>query len=110
MRLSVSYRDHVLAITLNVVSLHIFPGSLVEEVLEIKILFCDGTCQRPYSIPQCNWGSLVRGPAKRVSERAVALDKPQMGSALEQMSSYRFMAARYLYLWIIGTDGWTFSK
>lgn len=43
--------DEVLPIALNVICLDVFSSPLIEEVLEVLVLFRDRASQRPHSIP-----------------------------------------------------------
>ena len=105
MCLGVRNRNHVFTIPLDVIRLDIFPGTLVKQVLEIIELVSDGTRQCPHGIPQAD-----RRPLIRCTERYYCLVKRPQSRQEKEKWSYRFMAAKYRYLCIIGTDGWIFSK
>lgn len=102
-RLRMSYRDHVFSVAPDVVGLDILPGSLVEEVFQINILLRNRTRQRPHGIAKTDGRPLVWGT------RCVPLASCR-GFIDRIRSTYRFIAARYLYLWIMGIEGWIFSK
>lgn len=61
MSLGVSYRNHVLPISLYVVQLEVFPCTLVEQVLQILELVRNRAGQGPHGVPEADGRSLARG-------------------------------------------------
>lgn len=94
--------DHVFTIALDIVHLDILACALVEEVFEVDILVRNRTSLRPHGISKTYGRTLGRG--------TVASIRLEMETMDVTATTYRFIAARYRYLCIMGTDGCIFSK
>lgn len=95
------------AVAFDVVGFDVFSSSLIEQIHHTSILLSHGTRQSPHCVPQRNRGALVRSSGAMLAvlpRRKISL------SLCVPAETHRFIAAKYLNLWIIGKDGCTLSK
>lgn len=98
-------RYHVLAIAFVEIHVDIFASPLIEQLFMAMILVCDSAGQSPHSVAETDGWPLMRAP----SSWSVACST-LLYTIEAQDSTYKFMAAKYRYLWIIGIDKCIFSK
>ena len=97
MCLAMRNRYHVLAVTFDIVGLDILARSLIEQIFEIRELVCDGTGHRPHGVSQADGRALAWCAENVLVSRCYC--------CTGEWETYRFMAARYRYLCIMGIDG-----
>jgi hypothetical protein len=97
-------RDQVFTISLYIVAFDIFSCSCIEQILHVKIFLRDRGSKGPDSISQRYGWPLVWGSLATVSIKFKQPDT-HLATGIRGRSSYKFIAARYRYLWIIGSEG-----
>ena len=113
MRLSMANRYDVLSVSLHIVQFYVFTSSLIEVISQIHVLIGDRCCICPHCVSQSHRRALTWSTIKCQQMLVVLQIKKEYSCNVIRWGldkSYRFMAARYRNLWIMGKEGWILSK
>lgn len=61
MGLCMGDRYHVFSVAFDIITFHVLTCTLIEQVLQVDVLVCNGTSQGPDCVSECNGWTLIWG-------------------------------------------------